>query len=192
MLVLLVVAYYSAPLDRPLSLGTALLFLGILILLSAVVVVEVRGILASRRPVLRAVRMLILGLPLFLIVFASTYCTIDAREPGSFSESLTRTDALYFTTTTFTTVGYGDIAPVTELARIVAMVQMLSGLLVVGIVAKVVLGAVRTARDRNTESPEPAGTSVLSRPEQPAAPPADGADVGPRARSTRPNPAPRR
>jgi hypothetical protein len=36
------------------------------------------------------------------------------------------------------------------------MVQMLSGLLVVGIVAKVVLGAVRTARDRNstTQSPE--------------------------------------
>jgi voltage-gated potassium channel Kch len=156
MLVLLLVAYYTAPLDRPLTLGTAVLFLGILLLLAAVVVVEVRGILASRRPLLRAVRMLVLGLPLFLVVFAATYCTIDARQPGAFSEPLNRTDGLYFTTTTFTTVGYGDISPVTQLARIVAMVQMLSGLLVVGIVAKVVLGAVRTARDRNstTQSPE--------------------------------------
>ena len=149
MLVLLLVAYYQAPLDRPLTLTSALLFVGCLLFLAVVVVVEVRGILASRRPLLRAVRMLTLGLPLFLIVFASTYCTIDAHQQDAFSETLSRTDGLYFTVTTFATVGYGDISPVSELARIVVMVQMLVGLLVVGIVAKVVLGAVRTARDRN-------------------------------------------
>ena len=150
MLTLLLVAYYQAPLDRPLTLTSALLFVGCLLFLAVVVVVEVRGILASRRPLLRAVRMLTLGLPLFLIVFASSYCTIAAHQQDAFSETLSRTDGLYFTVTTFATVGYGDISPVSELARIVVMVQMLVGLLVVGIVAKVVLGAVRTARDRNT------------------------------------------
>jgi len=150
MLVLLVVAYYQAPLDRPLTPVTGLLFLGCLAFLAVILVVEVRAILGSRRPLLRAVRMLTLGLPLFLIVFAGTYVTIAAHQPHAFSETLTRTDGLYFTVTTFTTVGYGDISPVTELARVVAMLQMLLGLLIVGIVAKVVLGAVRTARDRNT------------------------------------------
>jgi voltage-gated potassium channel len=150
MLVLLLVAYYQAPLDRPLTPVSALLFLGCMLFLAGVVVVEVRAILGSRRPLLRAIRMLTLGLPLFLVLFASTYCTIAAHQPHAFSESISRTDGLYFTVTTFTTVGYGDISPVTQLARIVAMVQMLAGLLVVGIVAKVVLGAVRTARERNT------------------------------------------
>jgi voltage-gated potassium channel Kch len=36
-------------------------------------------------------------------------------------------DALYFTTTTMTTVGYGDITPVTNLGKILAMCFMLSG-----------------------------------------------------------------
>jgi voltage-gated potassium channel len=150
MLVLLLVAYYQAPLDRPLTIGSALLFIGLLLFLAFVVVVEVRGIVASPRPLLRAVRLLTLGLPLFLCVFASTYCTIDAHQSDAFSEPLSRTDGLYFTVTTFTTVGYGDISPTTELARIVVTVQMLVGLLIVAIVAKVVLGAVRLAQERNT------------------------------------------
>ena len=150
MLVLLLVAYYQAPLDRPLTIGSGLLFIGLLLFLALVVVVDVRGIVASPRPLLRAVRLLVLGLPLFLCVFASTYCTIDAHQPDAFSEPLSRTDGLYFTVTTFTTVGYGDISPTTELARIVVTVQMLLGLLIVAIVAKVVLGAVRLAQERNT------------------------------------------
>jgi hypothetical protein len=150
MLVLLLVAYYRAPLDRPLTLATGLLFAVILLFLALVVVVEVRGILASPRPLQRAIRMLAVGLPTFLVVFASTYCTIDAHQTDAFSEPLSRTDGLYFTVTTFATVGYGDISPTSELARVLVTVQMLVGLLVVGIVAKVVLGAVRMAQERNT------------------------------------------
>jgi voltage-gated potassium channel len=150
MLVLLLVAYYRAPLDRPLTIRSGLLFALVLLVLAIVVVVEVRGILASPRPLQRAIRMLAVGVPTFLVVFASTYCTIDAHQPDAFSEPLSRTDGLYFTVTTFATVGYGDISPRSELARVLVTVQMLAGLLVVGIVAKVVLGAVRVARERNT------------------------------------------
>ena len=52
--------------------------------------------------------------------------------------------------TTFATVGYGDISPRTELARSLVTVQMIVGLIAVGVIAKVVLGAVRVARERNT------------------------------------------
>jgi voltage-gated potassium channel len=150
MVTLLVVAYYQAPLDRPLTVGTALLFGVVLLFLAWVLVVEVRGILASSKPMLRAIRTLVVGLPLFLVVFAATYETIDGQQPDAFSESLNRTDGLYFTVTTFATVGYGDIAPVTQLARIVVTFQMLIGLVTVGIIAKVILGAVQLARERNT------------------------------------------
>ena len=46
-------------------------------------------------------------------------------------------DALYFTTVTFATVGFGDIAPTSELARAVVTVQMIAGLGFLILVAKV-------------------------------------------------------
>jgi voltage-gated potassium channel len=147
--VVLLVVYYAAPLDRPLTLGTGLLFGSALALFGAAVALEVRGILGSVRPRLRAIRALAVGLPLLLVVFASAYCTVAAQQPGAFSESLNRTDALYFTVTVFSTVGFGDITAVTELARILVTVQMVVGLLTVGVIAKVVLGAVQVAETRH-------------------------------------------
>jgi voltage-gated potassium channel len=148
--VLLLVAYYQAPLDRPLTLTTGLLFVVALLLLTLALVVQVRGILASSTPLLRAIRTLVVGMPTFLVVFAATYVTVAGQQPGAFTEPLSRTDGLYFTVTTFATVGYGDISPVTQLARIVVTVQMVAGLIAVGLIAKVVLGAVQVARQRNS------------------------------------------
>jgi voltage-gated potassium channel len=147
---LMVVAYYQAPLDRPLTFASGVLFVGALLLAALAVVVEVRAILASTRPLLRAIRVIALGLPLLLVLFAATYITVDGQQANAFTEPLSRTDGLYFTVTTFATVGYGDISPQTELARALATVQMLVGLLAVGVIAKVVLGAVRVAQERNT------------------------------------------
>jgi hypothetical protein len=91
------------------------------------------------------------GVPLLVVVFAATYCVVDTDQPGAFSEPLSRTDGLYFTVTVFATVGFGDITPVTELARILVSIQMITGLLTVGVIAKVVLGAVRVAETRQTQ-----------------------------------------
>ncbi|MFD5806536.1 ion channel [Streptomyces sp. NPDC127020] len=44
---------------------------------------------------------------LFLVLFAGSYYLLVRSAPGSFSEPLNRTDALYFTLTTFTAVGFG-------------------------------------------------------------------------------------
>jgi voltage-gated potassium channel Kch len=149
-LVLLLVAYYQAPLDRPLTFASGVFFAGALLLAALIVVVEVRGILASPQPLLRAIRVLTLGVPLLLVLFAATYITVDGQQANAFTEPLSRTDGLYFTVTTFATVGYGDISPRTELARGLVTIQMLVGLLAVGVIAKVVLGAVRVAQERNT------------------------------------------
>jgi uncharacterized protein (UPF0261 family) len=92
-----------------------------------------------------------------LVVFAATYVVISNAGPGSFSEPLGRTDALYFTLTLFTTVGFGDIAPRSEVARIIAMIQMVIGLITVGLVARIVLGAAEIAVSRR-EDEHAAGT----------------------------------
>jgi voltage-gated potassium channel len=61
---------------------------------------------------------------------------------------MTRLDALYFTMATFATVGYGDITPVSEPARFVTLLQMIGGLVLIGVVARVLIGAARLRETR--------------------------------------------
>jgi hypothetical protein len=144
-------AYYAAPLDRPLDRSTGLLLGAALVLFAVLAAVQVRGILRSRRPRMRAIQALIIGVPLLIVLFAATYCTVDGQLPGSFTEPLDRTDGLYFTVTVFATVGFGDIAPVTQLARVLVTIQMITGLLTVGVIAKVLFGAVQVAVSRRDQ-----------------------------------------
>jgi voltage-gated potassium channel len=152
--VVLLVVYYAAPLDRALTPATGLVFVSALVLFGGTVAFEVRGILSSPRPRLRAIRALAVGVPLLLVVFASAYCTVSAQQSGAFSEALDRTDGLYFTVTIFSTVGFGDITAQTELARILVTIQMVFGLITVGVIAKVVFGAVHVAETRRRANPD--------------------------------------
>ena len=62
------------------------------------------------------------------MVFASTYFLMEQASAANFTEPLTRTDALYFSVTVFTTVGFGDITAKSETARFVLIIQMLADL----------------------------------------------------------------
>jgi voltage-gated potassium channel len=114
--VALVAIYYLLPLDRS-STWVAVTMLAIgLVALIALVVFRARWILQSRFPGLRGVEALATSIPLFLLLFAATYVVMDTISADNFSEPLTRTDALYFTVTVFSTVGFGDITAKTEAA----------------------------------------------------------------------------
>ena len=67
--------------------------------------------LAQAEAALRAIEALAAAIPLFLLVFAAAYVKLDSTQAQAFSEPLSRTDALYFTITVFSTVGFGDITP---------------------------------------------------------------------------------
>ena len=56
----------------------------------------------------------------------------SAAGPCS-SESLSRTDALYFSVTIVTTVGFGDITAKTEVARLLVAAQMFGDLILLGL-----------------------------------------------------------
>ena len=74
------------------------------------------------------------------------------RNAANFTQPLTRTDALYFSVTVFSTVGFGDITAKSETARVVLIVQMLADLALLGAGARVLLGAVRRGQQRRTDS----------------------------------------
>ena len=147
----LVTVYYLVPMDRPAGAGAFAFLAAGLAAVVGVVIWQLRAILRSPHPVAQGVQALALAIPLFLLVFASAYHLLATDVPGSFNQPLTRTDALYFTVTVFATVGFGDIVAVSQQARIVVTVQMVGDLLVLGVVLRLLLGAVQQRRqDRQT------------------------------------------
>lgn len=153
--VLLVTAYYLVPSVGRMRGATLVLLVAGLAVVTAVVAWEVRSILRSRYPLLQGVQALSLSVPLFLLVFAEAYLVLDQVRSGSFSAPLTKTDALYFTVTVFATVGFGDIVPVAQHARILVTVQMIGDLLVLGLGLRVILTAVRRGRAGRAEAESP-------------------------------------
>lgn len=116
---------------------------------------QLKAIINSARPALRAVEGLATSIPLVLVVFASAYLVMSASDPAAFNEPLSKVSALYFTITMFATVGFGDITPVSEAARVVVSFQMLLNLVVVGLGIRIAMGAVRVGRERH-RSPDAA------------------------------------
>lgn len=144
----LVALYYLLPLDHAATVGTVLVLTAGLIAIAGIMVWEVRAIVGADHPGVRAIEALAFTVPLFLLLFSTAYFLMEHLGPDDFSQPLTRTDALYFTVTTFSTVGYGDITARSQAARLVVTFQMLADLVVLGFGVKVLLGAVQTGRRR--------------------------------------------
>jgi voltage-gated potassium channel len=152
--VALVALYYVLPLDSLSQAPLVVTFLGALLILTVATAWQVRAVLVSPNPAIRAIQGVASSAPLFLLLFAATYYAMDRSRPDSFNtRDFTRTDSLYFTTTVFSTVGFGDIAPTSQIARIVVTVQMVLDLVVLGLGVRVFVGAVRLGRERQGQSP---------------------------------------
>jgi hypothetical protein len=142
-------AYYLIP-ARDHQEGSDLPWLGLALLaFGLVVALQVRVITRSRYPFLRAVETLALVVPVFLLIFARTYLSSSQSDPGSFTEVLDKTGALYFTVTCFATVGFGDIVASSDPMRVLVTVQMLMDLVVLGVVVRLfIMAAQRGIADR--------------------------------------------
>ena len=150
---LLVIGYFVLPLSTRPDAATLALLLGGLVAISALIVWQTRAIVRARHPGLRAVETLAVVIPAFLLLFAAGYFLASQARPESFTEPLSRVDALYFTITVFATVGFGDITPVSAGTRLVVSVQMIADLLILGFVLQAIVGAARRgmARARSTD-----------------------------------------
>jgi hypothetical protein len=153
--VVLLWIYYLLPLDRfSMRVGITVLLVGLLAL-SGLVAFQVRTISASPFPRLRALEALTTSVPLFLLLFASTYVVMGRISAGNFSQPMTHINALYFTVTVFATVGFGDITPQSDSARLVVTGQVIADLIVLGLGVRVILGAVER---RRRHRPQDSGT----------------------------------
>ncbi|TXS58132.1 two pore domain potassium channel family protein [Streptomyces sp. t39] len=119
-------AFFLVPLEQ---LGTRrpvlswAVFVGLLVCVSLLLLVQIRDVITDD-PRARPGIVIPLLVCVTVVAFAGAYHVL-ARHPGEFSGLTTRTDALYFTVVTLATVGYGDIVPTGQSARVVTMAQIL-------------------------------------------------------------------
>jgi len=142
------VLYFTLPFDSASDFNTGVALLVGLVAVAALTVWQAWTIARSPFPLIRAVEGLITTFPLVVLLFATTYFVMDEYSGQSFSQQMTRIDSLYFTVTTFATVGYGDITPVSENARVAVMLQMVVDLVLIGLVARAFVNSVRTGLAR--------------------------------------------
>ena len=107
--------YYIIPMSaREFEAGSIVLLILAGVAFLAVLAWQVREIFRAEMPGLRAVQAVVVAAPLFLTGYAALYVILSQAQ-GGFTEQMTRTSALYFSVVVFSSVGFGDIAPTSEL-----------------------------------------------------------------------------
>jgi voltage-gated potassium channel len=133
-LFLLTAGYFLLPVRSPTHPQSLLRLTVSVLALVLLVAVLRRQATRSRRdlsPAMHRVQWLLTALYVLVLGFALTYAVL-ARLDGQIDGIQDRTDALYFSVTLVSTVGFGDIHPVGNLARLVVTVHMVFNLIYLG------------------------------------------------------------
>jgi len=150
--VVLAVGYTVAPVQSPTAVGTFLRLIVVVAIIVGVMLVQVRAIIRADYPTLRAVEGVLLAIPLFIVLFGLVYLGLAHANHRNFSEPFDRVGALYFTVTVLATVGFGDITPKTDIARIVVTLQMLIDITLVAAAIRVFMWAARSGLTRRNDA----------------------------------------
>ena len=142
--VFLIGAFYVLPVGHESSLRAGVRVGVDVALIGAVFAWQIRRISVAALPELRAIEALGIVIVLFLVLFSSIYLAMSHESLLAFTQRLNQTRALYFTVTVFSTVGFGDITPRTDPARLVVATQMLLDLAIIGAAVRVIFSAARS------------------------------------------------
>jgi hypothetical protein len=143
-----VLVYYLNP--SPVSLGPALTAGWIVLTVGGGTFVVVRQIRERVAEYRGAADRQVVGLEtlanllgVVAVVFAATYFHL-AHSSGQIDGIRTHTDALYFSMTILSTVGFGDIHATGQLARVIVTIQMLFDLVFVASIIGLVVSGIAT------------------------------------------------
>jgi voltage-gated potassium channel len=105
-----------------------------------------KRVMESSQPILHGAQMLALMLSAVVCAFASVYYAFATHYDDQMTGLATKLDAMYFTLTMSTTIGFGDIHPIGQAARGVASFHMVSNLAVVAVGVQLVRNAISHRR----------------------------------------------
>jgi hypothetical protein len=146
--VLVLTAFYLVPFAHLNGTRSVLRLITVVALVTAVLVMQIRRISKAELPELRAVEAIAIVIVLFLTGFSIVYLNLSHGTQATFTQPLDHTRALYFTISVFSTVGFGDITPRTDTARLLVAAQMLLDLVIIGTVVRLIFNAARTRIER--------------------------------------------
>lgn len=159
---LMFLAYWVTPFDNQYGVHPFVVMLLLLLLFTLFIYFSVRRVLYDDYPQLKAIQVAILSVTFYLYGFAALYLGMSVNEPSHFTEPLSHVGAFYFTVVVASTVGFGDITPNDDIARIIVTVQMLVNIALIGVGVRAILaiGKKRTAdalhADPNAATASPA------------------------------------
>lgn len=142
--VLIVGAFYLLPIGHESGLRAFLRLGADIALVGVVFAWQIRRIAVAELPELRAIEALGIVVAVFLVAFSAIYLAMSHESASTFTQPLDHTRALYLTITIFSTVGFGDITPRTDTARLVVSAQMLLDLVIIGAVVRLLFNAAKS------------------------------------------------
>jgi voltage-gated potassium channel len=142
--VIILGAFYVLPFSHLSHADSALRLAAVVALVAAVLTWQIRRISTAELPELRAIEALGIVIAVFLVGFSIIYLSMSHNAAATFTQPLDHTRSLYFTVSIFSTVGFGDITPRTDTARLVVSAQMLLDLVLIGAVVRLIFNAART------------------------------------------------
>ncbi len=137
-------AFFALPIGHESGLRAGLRLGADIALIGAVFAWQIRRIALAQLPELRAVEALGVVIALFLVLFSAIYLSLSHGNGATFTQPLDHVRALYLTITIFSTVGFGDITPRTDGARLFVSAQMLLDLAIIGVVVRLLFSAAKS------------------------------------------------
>lgn len=147
-IVILFAIYCAAPLENGYGIHPVAILLLMLVIFAILIYFSVRRILHDNFPQLRAVQVAILTVTFYLFAFSALYLSMSVLDPQQFTEPLSHVSAFYFTVTVASTVGFGDITPNDDPARIIVTAQMLVNIALIGVGVRAILAIGKARVDR--------------------------------------------
>jgi hypothetical protein len=148
----LLVGIFMAVTPRAVANGEAAFGLLIAVaLLAGLIAWELYRTVNDPYPEVRAGTGLVVLITAVVVMFALVYATMSEVNPAAFTAPLTKGDAVYYTVTTLSTTGFGDITAVSPAARWVVTGQMLFDLVLIVGLARVFILAAKAGRARRLQ-----------------------------------------
>jgi hypothetical protein len=145
--------YYQIPVPgRMRESSWIIMFCGGVIVLGVLILLAVARLLRAGEQA--RIRGLVLLLTLTVLFFSWADESV-AMLPNQFAGLTNKTDSLYFNVSTLSTVGFGDVHPVGQLARAAVILQIVFNLVFLGTAVSIISGYFRTRASSRMRSTPP-------------------------------------
>ena len=105
---------------------------------------------------------LITGIVAFLVIVLGSILVLFIEHDEPITTIATAEDAIWWALVTITTVGYGDVVPLTSEGRVVGILTMVVGIAIFGVIAGALAGLLTSGRDKRDRAREHADAEALS------------------------------